>query len=356
MNRIAINIQKPTTELTKDDSEILHKYQNGDSYKGQLLEGVKEGEGLYRFKNGDFYKGNFENNNFHGKGTYTTSNGDIYTGAFLNSLAEGFGMCNFLTIDQIESYEGKWYDNCATGKGTLVFSMGDRYEGGFNNGRFEGKGVMLYSNGDAFDGAYSNGVVTGEGTYKFKDAKVVQARRFQNGVDRANTAELKKSTYKIKQKKKAVKKVSFEKMGKRTQNPNLDLMGDLLGEIGMVGIKRAAKNKKARVNRRVKEAKSIQKRKGRKNRVEIGKRPRISKKKSKKSTKVEFGLDYLKTKRCWDFPLTKRMEKKGIDIEDIFEGETDFSGIRRMNTIEVTMKNALEYFRISEISRQAQQI
>lgn len=45
-------------------------YANGDTYKGNFVDGRKEGNGVYIDSNGNTYEGNFVKNLKHGKGTF----------------------------------------------------------------------------------------------------------------------------------------------------------------------------------------------------------------------------------------------------------------------------------------------
>ena len=43
------------------------KYDNGDRYVGQVLNGLKEGKGIMYYNNGDRLEGNFKNDKVEGK-------------------------------------------------------------------------------------------------------------------------------------------------------------------------------------------------------------------------------------------------------------------------------------------------
>ena len=66
----------PLEESNNNTQE--RNYGCGDSYKGQFINGKKEGEGIYNYKNGDIYNGNWKNDNKEGEGKYNYKNGDIY--------------------------------------------------------------------------------------------------------------------------------------------------------------------------------------------------------------------------------------------------------------------------------------
>ena len=49
----------------------LERLSNGDSFKGQYAEGVRQGHAVYRFANGDLYEGQFAQDRMQGSGVYT---------------------------------------------------------------------------------------------------------------------------------------------------------------------------------------------------------------------------------------------------------------------------------------------
>jgi hypothetical protein len=124
--------------------------KSGDIYNGDLLNGLKHGEGTflgfdgeeytghffddkangfgiekYPCKNADgspngkfqYYEGNFLNDRFDGKGKFTGCNGQVYIGDFKNHKKNGFGKQNYLNGS---IYEGEWKDDKKHGIGKLT--------------------------------------------------------------------------------------------------------------------------------------------------------------------------------------------------------------------------------------------
>lgn len=254
MQAITIRILTPTSEVISDTNQIKKQidYSNEDSYNGEFIGGLREGEGIYTFKDGDVYQGVFEGGVFQGKGNYTTEQGDVYEGTFIAGLATGFGKIEFLTRDDVTEYNGQTLDGSAHGKGEVLFSSEDNYKGFLANGVFHGKGVLTYKNGDAYDGEYLNGVPTGQGKMLFASSNIVMNRNIVNGVDRAQTKELKENTFDLSKPKKAVVKVQQGQsisQAPRVANPNSRVMGSILGNLGLgkntssrAGGKQLAKN------------------------------------------------------------------------------------------------------------------
>ena len=70
------------------------KYENGEYYKGDILNGKAYGKGILYYKNGKKkYEGNFINDKKEGKGLFYYKNGKKkYDGEFINNKAEGEGV------------------------------------------------------------------------------------------------------------------------------------------------------------------------------------------------------------------------------------------------------------------------
>eukprot|EP00668_Euglena_longa_P015555 GGOE01019650.1.p1 GENE.GGOE01019650.1~~GGOE01019650.1.p1 ORF type:complete len:1185 (+),score=158.91 GGOE01019650.1:346-3555(+) len=91
-------------------------YDNGDSYMGYILDGVKHGRGVYLFANGSQYKGNWCGGTMHGWGV-------------------------FIEQDTGDRFEGEWVDG-ERNFGIYYYSNGDMYHGGFLGNKKQGRGVV----------------------------------------------------------------------------------------------------------------------------------------------------------------------------------------------------------------------
>ena len=92
-----------------------YKWDNGDSYEGDFLNGQRTGIGKYTWANGSFYVGDVKDGKHHGKGKLTWSSGEIY--------------------------EGDFFENNMTGKGKITWTDGSYYVGDFQSGGCQG--IML---------------------------------------------------------------------------------------------------------------------------------------------------------------------------------------------------------------------
>ena len=58
----------------------LERLSNGDTFKGQYTEGIRQGHAVYRFANGDLYEGQFAEDRMQGSGVYTFAHEGKFAG------------------------------------------------------------------------------------------------------------------------------------------------------------------------------------------------------------------------------------------------------------------------------------
>jgi hypothetical protein len=354
--RFPVQAIKSSKQGQFEDNEAADiEYPGGDSYTGPIVAGQRSGEGTYTFNNGDIYVGNFDNGLLNGKGIYTNEAGDMYDGNFVAGEILGQGTATFASTPGYSTYEGFWAEGVASGRGKLTFDLGDTYEGQFERGRFHGKGIMTYTNGDAYDGTYVDGNPQGEGQFMFKESNIIQRRRFTNGVDRANTLEIKNSTFDIKKKQNVNIKQFKQPEGQKFFHPkaakkvsNSSIVANLLNGIGGKSQRKAVKAKevKAKANAKVKALKARAAPGITKKRVSIAKSSSI-KRVLKKTTKMrqewsDYGYSYPNAQ-----PSTP------VDTNKLFNEIDSTPSLRRTKSIQKTIEDARRYFIMLERSRDA---
>ncbi|ETE59427.1 Radial spoke head 10-like B, partial [Ophiophagus hannah] len=101
-------------------------FQGGNVYKGMFSEGLMHGQGTYTWADGVQYEGNFVKNVQMDHGTYKWPDGSMYEGEVKNGIRHGFGMYK-----------------CGTYPGTIYYneSGSSWYEGDFVNNIKSGWGV-----------------------------------------------------------------------------------------------------------------------------------------------------------------------------------------------------------------------
>lgn len=123
------------TEESDTGDNVLLRYQNGDSYRGAAVGGVREGFGAYFFADGAFYRGCFHANKYEGYGMLDEGNGRIYKGLWKDDKRCGYGE---QTLESGSKYFGWWKDNVYHGFGRFVFASGSENVGEFKNEKENG--------------------------------------------------------------------------------------------------------------------------------------------------------------------------------------------------------------------------
>lgn len=81
---------------------------NDSYYKGEYVEGYKEGYGTYNDGDGNIYVGFFKKDQYHGQGQLKYANGATYIGGFENGLRSGYGK---YVASNGDVKEGNWENN-----------------------------------------------------------------------------------------------------------------------------------------------------------------------------------------------------------------------------------------------------
>ncbi|MGV2833824.1 C13 family peptidase [Pseudomonas shirazensis] len=181
---------------------------DGGRYRGQVVNGLLQGEGRIDYPNGSWYAGTFDNGQWHGQGEWHGSNGEVYRGQFASGLFEGLGDLTTPgshysgtfkhgrrdgegTLKQNDQvYRGQFKDDQYHGAGELKLTDGSQYQGLFAKGQPNGAGVRSDASGNQFSGYFVDGQLQGSGTYdsadgeqyigEFKDNRLQGRGRFEN--------------------------------------------------------------------------------------------------------------------------------------------------------------------------------
>jgi len=100
---------------------VIKSYERGERYEGQMIKGLKHGQGFYTWQDGTVYIGNWHNDLEHGYGEKLFANGDVYRGYWKNGAFDAQGT---YTWKDGEIYEGQWQDGFEHGFGTRTSSNG----------------------------------------------------------------------------------------------------------------------------------------------------------------------------------------------------------------------------------------
>ena len=135
------------------------KFPDGDTYTGEVKNGVPHGKGKVVYVNGDVYEGDFAPINgafLNGNGRYTHANGSWNEGVFKDGNFVG-GKVRLLKPDGSVGYEGEYSNGNNNGHGKSTLADGSVYVGNFIDGERTGSGKLTRPNGTVFDGEFDNG-------------------------------------------------------------------------------------------------------------------------------------------------------------------------------------------------------
>ena len=151
----------------KDGSEgingrfyILDHY--GESYDGDLVDGIREGKGVYRYDDGTYYEGDWISGKKHGVGKMDMASGEVYDGSWRDDVMNGYGVHMFPNGDV---FEGNYKDGKWNGYGTFVGSNGAIYNGGYLENERYGLGRMVYVDGGRYEGDFEKDIRSGHGVF-----------------------------------------------------------------------------------------------------------------------------------------------------------------------------------------------
>lgn len=118
------------------------KYDSGNIYEGQLLNGQRSGKGKMTFANGDKYLGMWKQDQMcDNDGIYSFKNGNEYRGDFKTTFANKYGVFEGqgqLKISGVGTFVGQFSSGNANGPGKFEYCDGQKtFEGTWTNTKIE---------------------------------------------------------------------------------------------------------------------------------------------------------------------------------------------------------------------------
>uniref|UniRef100_G1PCZ6 Radial spoke head 10 homolog B n=1 Tax=Myotis lucifugus TaxID=59463 RepID=G1PCZ6_MYOLU len=157
-------------------------FQGGCTYRGMFSEGLMHGQGTYIWADGVKYEGEFVKNIPMNRGVYTWPDGSTYEGEVINGMRNGFGV--FKCSTQPVSYIGHWCQGKRHGKGSIYYNEEGTscYEGDWVHNIKKGWGIRRYKSGNMYEGQWENNMRHGEGTMKWLTTNEEYSGQWENGV------------------------------------------------------------------------------------------------------------------------------------------------------------------------------
>ncbi|KAK2502944.1 hypothetical protein MC885_020589 [Smutsia gigantea] len=149
------------------DGEGFAVFQGGCTYHGMFSEGLMHGQGTYIWADGLKYEGDFVKNVPMNHGVYTWPDGSTYEGEVVSGTRNGFGI--FKCSTQPVSYIGHWCHGRRHGKGSIYYNQEGTswYEGDWVYNIRKGWGIRCYKSGNIYEGQWENNMRHGEGRMRW---------------------------------------------------------------------------------------------------------------------------------------------------------------------------------------------
>ncbi len=147
------SVDNPGGNRRLADSDIEY------GYKGDMVNGKREGVGTLRNPDGSQYSGDWKNGYRHGYGTMIFSAGSTYTGQWVNDMRHGFGT---LIMASGSKAVGEWQFDKLNGRATLTLAGGWKYIGEWKDDKFHGQGSYTGPNGQEQKGRWAYGEFIGQ--------------------------------------------------------------------------------------------------------------------------------------------------------------------------------------------------
>ncbi|XP_066868479.1 radial spoke head 10 homolog B-like isoform X2 [Kogia breviceps] len=157
-------------------------FQGGCTYHGTFSEGLMHGRGTYVWADGLKYEGDFVKNMPMNRGVYTWPDGSTYEGEVLNGVRHGFG--TFKCGPRPVCYVGHWCHGKRHGQGSIYYNQEGTswYKGDWVHNVKKGWGIRCYKSGNIYEGQWGNNTRHGEGRMRWLTANEEFAGQWEDGV------------------------------------------------------------------------------------------------------------------------------------------------------------------------------
>jgi len=122
------------------EAVVDHIYEDGSKYTGQLVDGLRHGEGARECASGS-YDGQWEADKQHGTGKQLWADGRTFEGQFSQGKFDGHGRMVWNTQKGLLVYDGQYEADLKSGTGKFSWGDGRIYDGEWCRGMRHGRGT-----------------------------------------------------------------------------------------------------------------------------------------------------------------------------------------------------------------------
>ncbi|XP_062944363.1 radial spoke head 10 homolog B [Cynocephalus volans] len=164
------------------EGEGFAVFQGGSTYHGMFSEGLMHGQGTYLWADGLKYEGDFVKNIPMNHGMYTWPDGSTYEGEVVKGMRNGFGV--FKCSTQPVSYIGHWCQGKRHGKGSIYYNHEGTswYEGDWVYNIKKGWGIRCYKSGNIYEGQWEDNMRHGEGRMRWLSTSEEYTGQWEWGI------------------------------------------------------------------------------------------------------------------------------------------------------------------------------
>jgi len=133
--------------------ERVVAYEDGSSYTGHLVDGIREGYGSWKSSSAS-YEGTWLRGRQNGHGKQTWTDGRSYEGQFCEGQFHGQGLMTWITLQGHMTYEGDYRNDVKHGQGRFMWPDGRVYDGCWIDGQRSGNGSYVNLRGEVRGGVW----------------------------------------------------------------------------------------------------------------------------------------------------------------------------------------------------------
>ena len=169
VTRISMPDNIINNKKSKTFEEPIIQFHNGDIYKGYWnTNNQRDGFGININSIGEIYMGLWDGDKIGNYGAFFDNEGNYYKGNLINGKANGEG--ELVVFNKVKYIGNFFVDDIPNGKGKMINLMdGSEYEGDVVQGKKEGKGILKFRDGTIYDGEFKDDVFHGNGILKYNN-------------------------------------------------------------------------------------------------------------------------------------------------------------------------------------------